>query len=1296
MHAIDQPPLILRFDPPPPKRPPEVVHAQAMGRGARCASCPLYGCDRGPVMATIRENAPLIAIGEAPGVNEVDKKEGFVGASGRILNEALEEGGLKRAEISVSNIILCQPPEGGNFTDYLNAIRGNHAKAFRGWERRWLGRPGDGDLKPAKRHSTALRRWEAAVEAAKKAGEPEPDGPPQLVLPQDCCQPRLERDMAESKSLVTLAVGKQALEQTRILFGLEASRDKKRSDADKPKVASLKKQHGAPVLMPDGRVLIATYHPAFAMHDKCEFMPVIRENIARAARIARRHGRIDWREPHYLLSPDPGLIKRTLHRFLSMRAEVTVDIETDSGDAHDCSIRCIGLGAEIFDEEVIIVIPFRHMDGSLWWDGPTGTEIALLVRRVLDENDLVFQNGQFDTTVLLARRLMTNREKAWTDSLLLHHDTPDNDLPHDLGFITRRYFECPLWKENVDHKSVDVALDYVLHLYNARDVLATMRVIRPLRTLVEQWDTEQQYATDRKIAVKTRDMSELGLICNEWLRGEYSQQLNRACVELTKEFRALTGQPRLNPRSPPQLRELFYVDWGYVPVVATDGYEWEPDVDDVEDGSTSNGALTRLQSERIALEPSPERRKQRYLAVEKLLEFRAVDKIRGTYTDNLKTYAVDWDRFFGGPLHVGWAEAVTGVHYDEEKDEDVEIIIPRRRGLSLVRTTYKGHVVSTGRLASGDPVNFQNITKNARGGLNLRNMYVAPPGHVLVGADYEQIEARLYAIIAGDQLLLQAIAQKLDIHSLNAASLFCQPGEKLLDRYQWVLSKPKEEKGYVRTVAKRFCIAEGALVLTDRGEVPIEDVQLTDRVWDGAEWVQHDGVVYQGRKEVIDYEGLRATADHEVWVEDGRKVPFGTAATQRLRLARTGQAGRPLRFLDDHERRLAGERTTQGDGPVLLRDRENRVLRQSNLGQVEELQALRASGEALEWRRDDSRMAAGPILGSEEPLYEPGRRAVEGLRRSGGGVPLRVGRSGSDLDGRELWAASPTETYSARPRRHERPLRAGEPAVGDLPYKRLQPTQCGDAGDLGLSSGGMAVLAREDRSEVTGRQDARGDTGGRPPVHPAASAVLGARRRTARTYDLLNAGPRHRFTVSERLSSNCFGLIYGAGWSKIYSVMVAERNKGTGERLFPNLKEKDCQAWEANWHRLHPETKLWHERCHKAFQTFGFTGVPMLDFRKRFFPGGVAQENAIPNLTIQGSAASIANQALLKLAHEIPYRGWSPWSGLVLQVHDYLGVIVPEDRVEEAKKIVERCMYFEYEGMKFTAQAEATWAWGGQ
>lgn len=183
-----------------------------------------------------------------------------------------------------------------------------------------------------------------------------------------------------------------------------------------------------------------------------------------------------------------------------------------------------------------------------------------------------------------------------------------------------------------------------------------------------------------------------------------------------------------------------------------------------------------------------------------------------------------------------------------------------------------------------------------------------------------------------------------------------------------------------------------------------------------------------------------------------------------------------------------------------------------------------------------------------------------------------------------------------------------------------------------------------------------------------------------RVYDILNAGPRRRFTVSGKLVSNCFLEIYGGEEDKLFSVMAADRDKTTGKRTFPKLQPVDVEQWHERWHRYHPETKKWHQRCHAAQREFGWSGSPILDRRRRYFLGGVSKKNAVPNMTIQASAAALTNRATILLDEVIPHRGWSPYSGLVLQVHDFLGVIVPEERAQEAVKLFEKCMYFEVDG----------------
>jgi superfamily II DNA or RNA helicase len=67
------------------------------------------------------------------------------------------------------------------------------------------------------------------------------------------------------------------------------------------------------------------------------------------------------------------------------------------------------------------------------------------------------------------------------------------------------------------------------------------------------------------------------------------------------------------------------------------------------------------------------------------------------------------------------------------------------------------------------------------------------------------------------------------------------------------------------------CVARGTLILTDRGEVPIQDVCLSDKIWDGVQWCTHDGPCCNGIKEVIQWGGVKLTRDHKVLTNGGWK-----------------------------------------------------------------------------------------------------------------------------------------------------------------------------------------------------------------------------------------------------------------------------------------------------------------------------------------------------------------------------------------------------------------------------------------
>jgi DNA polymerase-1 len=95
-----------------------------------------------------------------------------------------------------------------------------------------------------------------------------------------------------------------------------------------------------------------------------------------------------------------------------------------------------------------------------------------------------------------------------------------------------------------------------------------------------------------------------------------------------------------------------------------------------------------------------------------------------------------------------------------------------------VHTTFNQVVAETGRISSQDP-NLQNIPIRSELGIEIRRGFVAAPGHVLIAADYSQIELRILAHLSGDPLLSSAFRDRVDVHTQTAAEVFGVPREQV-------------------------------------------------------------------------------------------------------------------------------------------------------------------------------------------------------------------------------------------------------------------------------------------------------------------------------------------------------------------------------------------------------------------------------------------------------------------------------------------------------------------------------------
>jgi DNA polymerase-1 len=199
-----------------------------------------------------------------------------------------------------------------------------------------------------------------------------------------------------------------------------------------------------------------------------------------------------------------------------------------------------------------------------------------------------------------------------------------------------------------------------------------------------------------------------GVLIDSAKLAEQSRALAERMVALEAEAYEIAGQP-FNLGSPKQIGEILFGRLG-LPVRK----------------KTATGAPSTDESvlEKLALDfPLPA----------KILEHRGLAKLKGTYTDKLP-----------------------------------QMVNPRT---GRVHTHYAQAVAITGRLSSNDP-NLQNIPIRTPEGRRVREAFIAPPGHVVVSADYSQIELRIMAHISGDPGLTRAFIDGTDVHRATAAEVF--------------------------------------------------------------------------------------------------------------------------------------------------------------------------------------------------------------------------------------------------------------------------------------------------------------------------------------------------------------------------------------------------------------------------------------------------------------------------------------------------------------------------------------------
>ncbi|GGI55415.1 DNA polymerase I [Oxalicibacterium solurbis] len=393
-------------------------------------------------------------------------------------------------------------------------------------------------------------------------------------------------------------------------------------------------------------------------------------------------------------------------------AELTaVDTETTSLDAMQAELVGISLCCE---PGIACYIPVAHR----YQDAPVQLERNAVLNRLRnwledDGKPKVGQHLKYDSHIF-ANYGITLRG--------IRHDTMlesyvfESHRSHDMDSLALRHLN----RKTIPYTDVcgkgasQLCFDQVdiarATEYAAEDAEITFELHRTMWPHVadDQGLTYVYEKIELPTSIVLQKMERNGVLIDADLLNTQSNELGRRMLDIEKTAYDLAGQP-FNLNSPKQIGEIFF-ERLQLPVVKKTP-SGAP--------STDEEVLQKLAED--------------YPLPKVLLDYRGLSKLKSTYTDKL-------------PRMVN---SKTG----------------------RVHTTYGQAIAVTGRLASNDP-NLQNIPIRTAEGRRIREAFIAPPGCVIVSADYSQIELRIMAHISGDENMLRAFAEGEDIHRATAAEIF--------------------------------------------------------------------------------------------------------------------------------------------------------------------------------------------------------------------------------------------------------------------------------------------------------------------------------------------------------------------------------------------------------------------------------------------------------------------------------------------------------------------------------------------
>ncbi|MFC1688800.1 DNA polymerase I [Pseudomonadota bacterium] len=346
-------------------------------------------------------------------------------------------------------------------------------------------------------------------------------------------------------------------------------------------------------------------------------------------------------------------------------------------------------------------------------------EVLAKLKPLLEDPDLpkVGQHIKYDMNVLSLYDI--NVQGVAFDTMLESYVFNSTGSRHDMDSLALKY----LGRQTTHYEDIagkgakqisfsQVAIDEASH-YAAEDADITLQLHEHLWPRLQQEESLSSVLKDIEIPLVPvlARMEQRGVLIDGDQLANQSRDMSVQIMKLEKEAHGAAGQP-FNLGSPKQLQQILFEKLGLPVIRKTPKGQ----------ASTAEDVLQELAID--------------YELPSLVLEYRSLSKLKSTYTDKLP-----------------------------------QQINPRT---GRVHTSYHQAVAATGRLSSSDP-NLQNIPIRTPQGRKIREAFIAPAGSVIMACDYSQIELRIMAHLSGDEGLLKAFHDEVDVHQATASEVFDVP-----------------------------------------------------------------------------------------------------------------------------------------------------------------------------------------------------------------------------------------------------------------------------------------------------------------------------------------------------------------------------------------------------------------------------------------------------------------------------------------------------------------------------------------